>query len=212
MPDSKALVQTFLSEREIDDSKFANLECYVELLAKWNQSINLIGKTTEADIWERHILDSVQLIDHLPEDVNLIVDVGSGAGFPGLVFAVLGLAEVHMVESVAKKANFMKQVILDTNANAKVHNERVETLKNLKPDVISARAFAPLSRIFSLTNTLYSEECLYILLKGATFSAEVDEAYANGWAFHHNITPSIVDSGNNGVVVTINNVSHQASN
>ena len=84
----------------------ARLEAYVALLAAWNRRINLVGANTLGDVWRRHILDSAQLFPLLPEKTRIVVDLGSGAGLPGLVLAVMGVPEVHLIESDQRKAAF----------------------------------------------------------------------------------------------------------
>lgn len=96
---------------------------YAELLEKWQNSINLISGTTVSDMWRRHFYDSAQLMDYIYDKENVVIlDLGSGAGFPGLVLSILGAYEVHLVEAVGKKCSFMRQVIRETNINAIVHN------------------------------------------------------------------------------------------
>ena len=103
-----------------------------------------------ADIWQRHILDSAQLIRFYPPNTKNILDVGSGAGFPGLVLAIIGGVEVGLVESDLRKAVFLSTVIRTLSLSAKVYNKRVESLPDLAPDVVTARAVAPVPRLLKL--------------------------------------------------------------
>ena len=128
---------------------------YAELLRKWNRAINLVSPKTLDDLWRRHFLDSAQLRDLLPdppgEGPRAILDVGAGAGFPGLVLALLGCGRVHLVESDRRKAEFLREVIRVTGAPAELHPQRVESLAPFPVDAVVCRAFAPLDRILALT-------------------------------------------------------------
>ena len=117
-------------------------EAYLTLLEKWQRRINLVANSTMANVWQRHILDSAQLIKFYPANTKKILDVGSGAGFPGLVLAIMGDVTVDLVESDQRKAVFLSTVIRELGLPAKVHNQRIETMPNLRPDVITARALA----------------------------------------------------------------------
>ena len=112
---------------------------YVELLEKWQRRINLVATSTLADVWQRHLLDSAQLVRFYPPNTKKILDVGSGAGFPGLVLAIMGNVEVDLVEADQRKATFLSTVVRSLSLTAKIHNERVESLPNLSADVITGR-------------------------------------------------------------------------
>ena len=135
---------------------------YADLLQKWNQAINLVSPKSLEDLWRRHFLDSAQLRDLLPDpradDERVILDVGSGAGFPGLVLAVLGCGQVHMVEADQRKCEFLREVVRVTDAPATLHGQRIETLAPFPVDVVTSRAFAPLDRILALTAPFLAPE------------------------------------------------------
>ena len=119
------------------------------IIGKVAAPINLVANSTMVDVWQRHVLDSAQLIKFYPPNTKKILDVGSGAGFPGLVLAIMGNVEVDLVESDQRKAIFLSTVIRSLDLPAKVHNQRIETLPNLFPDVITARAVAPVSKLMN---------------------------------------------------------------
>ena len=129
---------------------------YAALLVKWNRAINLVSPKSLDDLWRRHFLDSAQLRRHLPPlpdpQNRVILDVGAGAGFPGLVLALLDCGRVHLVEADQRKAEFLREVTRVTGANALVHAQRLETLPALAIDVVTCRAFAPLAEILGLTH------------------------------------------------------------
>ena len=113
------------------------LAAYVALVEKWQQRVNLVSASTLPDIWMRHIWDSAQLAPLVPASTGRILDVGSGAGFPGLVLAALCDAELHLVESDQKKAVFLQTVIRETGIRAIVHNSRIESLPHIGADIVT---------------------------------------------------------------------------
>src|SRR6202044_3793088 len=117
---------------------------YVDLLGAWNRRINLVGRNTIGDVWRRHILDCAQLIRYVPPQARVLVDLGSGAGLPGLVLAILGVPEVHLVESDLRKAAFLREAARVTGATAQIHPQRAEKMPRLAADLITARAVASL--------------------------------------------------------------------
>jgi len=120
------------------------LNTYAELLRKWQRSINLVGPKTLDDLWNRHFVDSAQLLPLIPPTARVLVDFGSGAGFPGLVLAILGMAEVHLIESDQRKATFLREVARATGTPVTVHAKRIEQVTPFPADIVSARALAPL--------------------------------------------------------------------
>jgi 16S rRNA (guanine527-N7)-methyltransferase len=128
---------------------------YAELLCKWNRAINLVSPKTLDNLWRRHFLDSAQLRSLLPDAPpdrpRAILDVGAGAGFPGLVLALLDCGQVHLVESDQRKTEFLREAIRVTGAAAELHPQRIENLDAFAVDVVTCRAFAPLDRILTLT-------------------------------------------------------------
>ena len=177
-------------------------QAYLTLLEKWQRRINLVSNSTLGDVWQRHILDSGQLAAYYPPQTRHILDVGSGAGFPGLVLAIMGGVTVDLVESDQRKAVFLSTVIRELGLQAKVHNQRIETMPNLRPDVITARALAPVPKLLNLIETQIRPECVCLFLKGASVEDELTnlQSYSTMVATTH---PSL--SGSNGVVLELNN-------
>ena len=148
---------------------------YLALLEKWQKSLNLVARKTLDIAWQRHILDSGQLARYLPDGCKVILDVGSGAGFPGLVLSIMQDATVHLVESDHKKTVFLQTVIRELGLTATVHNERIESLPALAPDVITARAFAPLGKAIGLMAPHMAPHTVLLLLKGRNVEEELTE-------------------------------------
>lgn len=175
---------------------------YLTLLEKWQARINLVANSTLAEAWQRHILDSGQLAAFYPPQTKNIMDVGSGAGFPGLVLAIMGGVTVDLVESDQRKAVFLSTVIRELDLPAKVHNQRIETLPQLFPDVITARALAPVPKLLKLIENQLSPEIVCLFLKGAAVQDELTNlrTYSTMDATTH---PSL--SGPTGVVLELKN-------
>lgn len=155
------------------------LNAYKALLLKWNRSINLISKTTEDHVWSRHFGDCATCFQHCPDHADLWVDMGSGAGLPGIVVAILAKEKrphllTRCVESDRRKAAFLQTVTADLSLNCEVLAHRVEDTDPQKADVVSARALAPLSKLLQLTERHLSPSGVAVFPKGAKWQAEVD--------------------------------------
>ncbi len=184
------------------------LERFVALVERWNRSVNLIGPATVPDIWARHVADSLQLLRYTPSTARIILDVGSGGGFPGIVLAI-ALAErpgamVHLVESNRKKAAFLREAARVTGAPATVHARRVEDigLEDLggRPDVVSARALAPLPKLLELTARFIGNGTIGLFLKGQHVDNELTDA-AISWSIDAQTHPSV--TGPSGSVLIV---------
>jgi len=160
----------------LDSEVIAKLLTFEELLIEWNKKINLVAGSTLSNIWWRHILDSAQTIKLFPANSSVLIDFGSGAGFPGLVFSILGFPEVHLVESNGKKVKFLSYVIDRLNLKTVVHHTRMESLKPFNVDIITARAVAPLDKLIKLSYSFVNDKNVQIYLKGESFQNEIDKA------------------------------------
>ena len=149
------------------------LDCYVQLLIKWQARINLISSKTLPEIWHRHILDSAQLVSYLPKTPSVILDMGSGAGLPGVILAILTRHQLHLVESDSRKIAFMRTALRETGTSAILHEQRMETVPALRPDIITARALAPLSQLITLASGQHHEKIEYLFLKGREAKQEL---------------------------------------
>jgi 16S rRNA (guanine527-N7)-methyltransferase len=152
------------------------LTVYLGLLRRWQPAINLVGPASLADPWRRHFLDCAQLAAHVPSAARSCIDVGSGAGFPGMVLALLGVAGVHLIESDRRKAQFLREVARATAAPVTVHAERIERLRPWPADVVTARAVAPLPRLLQLVEPFMSSDTVCLFLKGGSVAHELTEA------------------------------------
>ncbi len=167
----------FAERFNVSRETLASLSAYVALLEKWQIRINLVSPATVPDIWHRHILDSAQLTPYLPvvpaRQRRQILDIGSGAGFPGLVLAILGAGDVQLVESDQRKAVFLQTVIRELGLPAHVSNQRIEKLPACQPDVITARALAALPKLMALIAPQLHNDLTCLFLKGASVNQEL---------------------------------------
>lgn len=149
------------------------LEGYVEILTTWQAKINLISSHTLPQIWHRHILDCAQLIRFLPSHPVKIMDVGSGAGLPGVILAILTSHNIHLVESDSRKIAFLRTALRKVGAKATLHHARIEALPFLEIDIITARAVAPIEKLMILTKAQHHHRLQYLFLKGRTAKQEL---------------------------------------
>ena len=162
----------------LENSK-QDIEKYIKILSVWQKHVNLISKNTLKNIFERHILDSAQLFDLIPMNTKILIDVGSGAGFPGIVIGILNkqigfqIQKIILVESDTKKATFLQEINRQLALNIYIINERIEKINDIKADVITARAFAELEKILLLCKGIVSRETILILPKGNTVKEEL---------------------------------------
>ena len=168
--------EAFRRETGVSRETLERLERYAALLRKWQPRINLVGRSTLDDVWRRHMLDSAQLLPLMPDGARRLVDLGSGAGFPGLVLAILGVPEVHLIESDGRKAAFLSEVSRETSTPVQIHVSRIEDTPPLIADVITARALAPLSRLVELASRFAGEHTVMLFPKGQDVDRELTEA------------------------------------
>jgi len=154
----------------------ARLEAYAGLLVRWSARINLVGANTLDDLWRRHFLDSVQLLAHVPPGTQSLIDLGSGAGFPGLVLAIAGLPGVELVEADARKCAFLREAARLAVAPVTVRNARIEAVPPHIVDVVTARGCAPLDRLLQLAQPFIGPDTVCLFLKGEQAAQELTAA------------------------------------
>jgi 16S rRNA (guanine527-N7)-methyltransferase len=160
----------------IDDATRNRLAVYLELLRQWQRRINLVGASTLDDPWRRHVLDCAQLAPLLPAGSPAVLDLGSGAGLPGLILAVLTPARLTLVDSDARKCAFLREAVRRIGVTAAVDNRRIETLSPAIADVVTARALAPLARLLPQAWRLLRPGGVALFLKGGKVDAELTGA------------------------------------
>jgi 16S rRNA (guanine527-N7)-methyltransferase len=192
--------EDFAAAFNVSRETLGQLLIYVGLLEQWQPRINLVAGATLPDVWHRHVADSAQLLALAP-DARTWLDLGSGAGFPGLVIAILAHGKsgprVTLVESDRRKSAFLAEVARRTGISVEIHTARIEQIATQRMlevvDVVSARALAPLVRLIPMSLPFFGDETVGLFPKGRDAESEVAQARAN-WAFDVEMTPSLTDA------------------
>jgi 16S rRNA (guanine527-N7)-methyltransferase len=188
-------------------AQMADLEAFRDLIAETNKHMNLVGPSALADFWLRHAYDSAQLLRLAPEALTW-ADLGAGAGFPGVVLAIMLKgregAHVHLIESTGKRCRFLNEVVAALDLPATVHNVRAESLE-IKVDAVTARALAPMVRLLGYAWPYLCRGATGLFLKGQDIEVELKEA-TKYWKFHARLIPSL--SSEQGKIVQLKRVSH----
>lgn len=198
-----------LKEYNVSRETLEKLQTFQNLVLEWNTRFNLISKSSEKDIWNRHIVDSLQLCQFLNDKDKILYDFGSGAGFPGIVLAVFAKEKypnlkICLIESIGKKTTFLSEAkkVLKLN-NTNIINERIENIKSSSADIISSRALASLDKIFQYASPFCSKKTRLILPKGEKWKEEVLMAQKR-WIFEIKTIPSITSK--QGCILYIENL------
>ncbi len=184
--------QDFQRDTGVSRETLQRLETYAALLQQWNPKINLVGPATLPDLWRRHMLDSAQLCDSVPVGARVAVDLGSGAGFPGLVLAIMTELDVHLIESDARKVAFLRESARATKTTVVIHQQRIESVDSIKADVITARACAPLVQLLKWAVPLMGPGAVGVFPKGQNVGSELTEAHKI-WTMDVDQRPSRTD-------------------
>ena len=173
------------------------LQVFIELLVKWNAAINLVSPTSLADVWARHVADSAQVLDFAPVRRRRWLDLGAGAGFPGVVVSLIAAdtdnpVDVTLVESDQRKAAFLSTVSRETGVPMSVQAARIEAIAPQKADIVSARALAPLVKLCAFADRHLAPEGTSLFLKGGHYEAEIEEA-RRVWSFALDVRASSTD-------------------
>lgn len=171
-------------EQFIQSAK-SSLKIYEQTLIKWQKAVNLVSANSLNDIWNRHILDSAQLYPYIPKNAKILVDMGSGAGFPAMVIAILNkifqgsLTDIYLIESDTKKCIFLREVARILDVQVHILNERLEKITNIKADVITSRALARIDKLIEYGRPFIHEETVFLLLKGENVQEELKSNQIN---------------------------------
>ena len=199
--------EVFRKQVDVSRETLTRLEALADCLVQWRRRFNLMGERDLSDLWRRHMLDSAQLVPHIPADARIITDLGSGAGFPGLVLAVITGIETHLIESHGRKAAFLRAAARAAGAPAVVHGARIESLAPWPSDVVTARAVAPLDRLLPLARPFLEasgeRRPLGLFLKGAKWEHEVAAARKR-WTMDIEAVTSVTDPS--GRVLKLRNI------
>jgi len=179
-------------EPAISAAASERLARFAKLLLRWNKRINLVSRADEAALWDRHISDSAQLVGLLPARTGTLIDLGTGAGLPGLVIAILTTWRVHLVESDQRKAAFLREAARETRTDVSIHVARAEALRIAPAEVVTARALGQLDRLLSLAAPLLVPGGICLFPKGRNVSEELTAAEAE-WQMRVERFPSQTD-------------------
>ena len=182
----------FLKKNSTEE-QFQKLSLYQSLLLEDNQHTNLISRNTVNEIFYRHILDSFQLLQYI-DPKKTVLDIGTGAGFPGLVLAIMGI-QTSMIDSNNKKVKFVRKIIDVLGMEAQIYHKRIEDC-NIRTDILTARALQPLGSIFNVIQDKIIFKDKILLLKGRNLETEISEAQKI-WDFQFSLLPSITSSESN---------------
>ncbi len=186
------------------------LQILVDLVRAWKHRVNLVSDNSLVDIWRRHVLDSAQLVPLLPcRDVSppRLVDLGSGAGFPGLVIAIAADMPVTLIESDGRKCAFLGEAARLTESPAEIVNERIEQISLPPADIVTARACAPLPKLLSYTAPLLKSGGFALFLKGRAVDAELTRAEKN-WTMRVDCIDSRSDPS--GVILRVSSIAKRS--
>ena len=202
-------IDTFSRFAQVSRETITSLKKYENYLIKSNKTLNLIGKSTLNEVWIRHFLDSSQVIDFIDKNINSVIDLGSGAGFPGLILAILAkdrkiAIKVKLIEKSKKKAIFLKRIINDLKLDVKVLNlNAFELTDKIQTDLIIARAFKPLKIILQFLDQKTENWKKIFLFLGKTGQNELLQA-SKSWDIQYKQRMSITSSDS--IVIEINKI------
>ena len=188
-------IDTFCSNVQVSRETIYSLKKYEKLLIKHNSGLNLVGKSTINEIWTRHFLDSAQVIDLIDKNINSCIDIGSGAGFPGLVLALLlkhkkFQVNFKILEKSPKKCNFLKLISSELGLDTEIICQDIKNIKKINCDFAIARAFKPLPEIFEIIHSKINFSAKLVLFLGAQQSGLLDETSKN-WNMEYKQRKSI---------------------
>lgn len=206
IPVTPLSAQEFKERVNISEDVLHRLEAYLALLGKWQRRLNLVGASTISDSWRRHFLDSAQLAPHIGREYKTVADIGSGAGFPGLVLAIMGVPGIELVESNLRKCQFLEEVARATGTQVRIHPCRAEALDGGFADLVTARAVAPLDRLLVCAHRILRHGGRCLFLKGRQARQELTAA-TKSWNMRFEIVPSLTDPS--GAILKLEGIVHR---
>lgn len=190
-----------ISERfNLSQEKVDKLDKYIQEITNYNTHTNIVGKSTLIDPWKSHVLDSIQMGNFISNKKSSILDMGTGAGIPGIILAISQFTNVSLIDSNLKKIKFVKFVCLKLNINIKIYHQRIESLINQKFDYLVSRALTNLNKLFFYSQKLLNKHTILIFLKGKHTNDEINEA-KRFWKFRYKLYQSISDERGNVVII-----------
>ena len=185
--------EAFRKQIGVSRETLERFETYEKMLRHWQPAINLVSRQSLTDVWRRHFLDSAQLFDLIPRNAQSLLDIGSGAGFPGLVLAILGATNVHLVESDQRKSTFLREVSRETATDVTIINARIESISPQVFDVVTSRACAALDVLLNYSRPYLGPETVCLFPKGQSVEEELTTAKKR-WHMRYMLVQSTSDS------------------
>ncbi len=198
---------SIVSELNLSKTQVEQIDFYLDCLITNNKHTNLIGKSTIDNIWDRHVLDCLQLTKHISNKKLRILDMGTGAGLPGLLLSIIGYKKVLMVDSVKKKTDFVRKIIKELSLSAKVQNKRIEKPPISQHDVIVSRALAPLVKLITYARVYSNKNTTSLFLKGRNANSEIEISMK---AFSFDLEKFKSLSSGDGWVLKIKNIKNKS--
>ncbi len=201
-------MKNFMQKYDVSCETFYQLKTYQSLLEEWQVKFNLVSSSSIKDAWNRHFLDSAQLFQYIPKEAKNMIDFGSGAGFPGMVLAIMAkektpYLKVVLVDSIRKKTVYLKEVAQKTNTSVDIINDRIENIPNQKFDIITSRAMTSLSDLLKYSYPFCHKGSLCIFPKGKNYALELKEAHSK-WNFKCVIKAS--EQSEEGKILIVSNI------
>ena len=165
-----------ISQFNLNRIQVEKIDFFITSIINYNKHTNLIGKSTLDNFWDRHILDCLQLTKHINNKKLKIIDLGTGAGLPGILLSIFGYQRVLMVDSVKKKTDFVRSIIKDLSLSSKILNKRIEKRPTTQHDIIVSRALAPLNKLLTYARMYSNKNTTSLFLKGRNANNEIDMA------------------------------------
>ncbi len=192
--------EEIIKKFNISNAQEQLLDTYIFNLKKYNKHTNLVGRSTLEDPWKRHILDCLQILPTLNNYNCSILDMGTGAGLPGLILSIMGCQNVTLVDSNNKKTKFLEKIKKEMNLKVKIILDRVENEEAKKYDIITSRALGNLSKLFTYSHNFLKKNTVLIFLKGKTVNDEILDANKI-WKFKYHKRTSLSDRGGSLLVI-----------
>ena len=195
-----------VSRFSLNKTQVEKIDSYISSLIIYNKHTNLVGKSTIKNIWDRHVLDCLQLTKHITNKKSKILDLGTGAGLPGILLSITGCQRVLMVDSAKKKTDFVKQIIKELSLTAKIQNKRIEKPPTSQYDIIVSRALAPLTKLLTYARMYSNKNTTSLFLKGRNANNEIDMA-TKAYFFEFEKIKSL--SSDDGCILKISNIKNK---
>ncbi len=192
-----------VSQLNLNKLQVEKIDFFINSITNYNKHTNLIGKSTIENFWDRHILDCLQLTKYIKNKKLRIVDLGTGAGLPGILLSIVGYQKVLMIESARKKTDFIKKTIKELSLSAIIQNKRIEKPPRSKHDFIVSRALAPLNKLLTYARMYSNKNTTSLFLKGRNVNSEIDAAMKKFFFDFEKIKSS---SSSEGCVLQIKNI------